>query len=95
MPAMLLQLLQLVHELMRTMNSLPIRCSSSPYILAKCQDPPAEIEVAQARHATITAAAAVRARRLFPADWLRFLQAEIAARAALLALHRGFGEFRG
>ncbi|KAK7402632.1 hypothetical protein QQX98_011612 [Neonectria punicea] len=107
MPAMLLLSLQLVHELMKTMNSLVHRrfdalLLPTVNILAKMPGPSrriailnAEIELDQARHATIAAAQAVIAGHLWFADWLRFLRAEIAAEAALEALRRGFGEFRG
>jgi hypothetical protein len=55
----------------------------------------AEIDLAQARQATITAAQAVLNGQLTWADWFRFFRYEVAAEAALEALRRGFGEFRG
>ncbi|KAM0270903.1 hypothetical protein ACHAQH_009249 [Verticillium albo-atrum] len=54
-----------------------------------------DIQHEQAKHATITAAEAVLAGQLWFSDWLRFYRAEIAIEAALTALRRGFGEFRG
>ncbi|CAM1509523.1 Fc.00g032620.m01.CDS01 [Cosmosporella sp. VM-42] len=95
MPAMLLLSLQLVHELMKTMNSLVRRRFDALLlptinVLAKMPGPSrrlaiknAKTKLAQAGHATIVAAQEALAGRLWFADWLRFLQAEASANSGV------------